>query len=567
MLKKTLIFTALIAFAISPFLPTVQANVGAWKDNVVEATWDYDLYRVERLSTVSTMEGPFELGGAVYFTEPAKSCKGAICDKVDITIYKDGRSFLIVDANDNISDKAWRTAQDDRFVFRTPSADAKNWFVVSEYNAETKTITKLLEPIKTPDEVSFMTLATDGTRVYTSMLQTDPKTSAIESKLSVHDYASDYNRKDFAFTLLAPWQEILDVYEDNVLAKFHFNDGSQQLVVINERARTVTEVPQSWGEAHETILAAHFLANGNIQFFKNYRMFTYAIGDKNAVEPGGAVLNWSVNLDNAYQVANHRMAWINEDDDLYVSDVGGVMNFGKVVNKEFALTKNAVYFHGLNGYVGFNFDTRSWAKHAFLVTNQKDDVLIGVDDKNNIWYENTSTGRVLNVGFGTSPFLTDRNQALFRGMDAEIYQVSFGAILDLAPKQIQAYKAFNEPTIYLVSNNKIWSVPTPSVFLSWFDSYNKVTGVSSATLSAYKQLYVNAGNANYAPGTKIKSTANARVYVVGTDGALHWVTSETVANSIWGTRWNKGIITLRPEGLWNYQMGSDVNSMNEIKSI
>lgn len=567
MLKKTLILGALIAIAVSPILPSVHADAGQWKDWIAEASWDYDQYKVERLATVSDMQGPFELGGAVYFTQPAKSCKGIVCDKVDVTVYADGKSYLIADVNDQISQKDWATAQNDRFVFRTPSSDLKNWFTVSEYNPETKAITKLIEPVKGSDELSFLSLATEGSRVYTSMLHTDAKTSAIESKLSVHDSSTGYDRKDFTFTLSAPWQEILDVSGDNVLAEFHFKDASKQLIIVNERARTVTEVPQSWGESHESLVAAHFLADGSVQFFKNYRMFTYTLGDKKSVEPGGAVLNWNVDLEDAYQVANQRMAWINDQDYLYVSDVDGVSNYGKVLNREFALTQDNVYFHGVNGYVGYNFQSHTWSNHVFLVKHEFEDVVIGTDAKNNIWYENTATGRVLNVGFGTDPVLSSRTNGMFRGVDGELYQVTFSSILDLAPKQMQAYKATGNPTIYLVSNNKMWAVPSESVFFSYFQSFDQVQTVSPATLAAYKQLNVDAGTATYASGTRLKSTASARVYLVGADGALHWVTSEAVANSIWGSRWNKGIISANPEHLWNYKMGSDVNSKNEIKSI
>ena len=567
MLRKTLIFGALLAIAVSPILPTVRADAGQWKDLISEASWEYDSYQVERLATYANMQGPFELGGVVYFTQPAKSAKGAVTDKVDVTIFKDGQSFLLTDVNDGITEKVWSIAQDDRFVFRTPSTDENNWFVVSEFNPVTKLFTELLQPVKTADELSFMTLATDGDRVYTSMLHTDGKTSAVESKLSVHDYASGYNRRDFTFTLSAPWQEILDVREDNVLTEFHFNDGSKQLIIVNERARSVTEIPQSWGEAHESLVAAHFLADGSVQFFKNYRMFTYQLGDEKSVEPGGALLDWSVDIDEAFQVANHRMAWVNPDNILYVSDVNGVSNFGKVVNREYALTSDDIYFRGLDGYTGFNFATRTWTNEVFLVKDQKDDVQIGIDYENNIWYKNTSTNRLLNIGFGNDPLLTERDHAIFRGADNNIYQVTFAASLDIAPSNVEAYKAFGEPTIFLVSNNKIWTVPNESTFYSWFNSFDQVTEVTPATLSVYKDLYENVGTANYAPGTRVKSTANARVYVVGQDGQFHWVTSETVANSIWGTRWNKVINSVTPDQIWNYQIGTEVNSSNQIKTI
>ncbi len=566
MLKKTLIFGALIAMALSPLLPTVRADAGSWTDLTSEASWDYGSYQVSRLASVSSMQGPFELGGVVYFTQPVQNAKTGVYDKVDVTIVKNNQRLLIKDVNDSITKQGAALALDDRFIYRTP-ADADHWFTVSEFNPETKVSTQLIQPSKYADELSVMTLAVDNARVYTAMLHTDKDSKAVESKLSVFDSALNAERRDLTFMLTAPYQNILDVQGDNILAEFHFNDGSKQLIVIDQRTQKVTAVPGSWGEAHETLVGAHLMPNSVVEYFKDYRMYTYSVGDKDSVEPGGALLNWSMNVNDAYQISHNRMAWLNPDNILYVSDMDGVSNYGNVLNQEFNLTSNGIYFHGTEGYKGYNFDSKVWTKESFLVKDQNGDVQIGTDSAKNIWYKNSTSGREITVGFGTNPLLTDREHAMFRGNDGKVYEVTLGALLDLLPKQIQAVKASNASTVYLIANNKIWTVRDMATLNTWIKSFKEVTVVSPATMAAYKANNEDAGSANFAPGTRMKSSESNKVYVVGQNGQLHWVTTETVANSIWGNRWNQGIMTVQPNVIWNYQIGTDVGSANEIKTI
>src|SRR3989339_912050 len=512
MLKKSLIFSALIALALSPLLPSVRADEGQWTDLTSEASWDYSSYQVARLASVSTMQGPFKLGGVVYFTQPAQSCQAGICDKIDVTIVQNNQRFTLKDVNDSLTQTGAPLALGDRFIYRTP-ADKDHWFTVSQYDPQTRQSTQLTQPSKYADELSVTSLAVDQHRIYTSMLHTDKETSAIESKLSVFDTELGVERRDFTFMLKTPWQKILDVQEDLVLAEFHFDDASKQLVVVNERTKQVTAVPGSWGESHESIVGAHLLSNGAVGYFKNYRMFTYQMGDAQSVEPGGALLNWSMDVNNAYQISHNRMAWLSTDDVLYVSDTDGVSNYGSVVNQEFSLTPTGIYCRGAEGYKGYTFDSKVWTKESFLVKDQQNDVQVGTDASKNIWYKNLTSGRVMAVGFGTNPQLTDSGHALFRGTDGRVYEVSFGALLDLQPKQVEIVKSSDASTVYLISNNKIWTVRDMTTLNTWVTSFKEVNSVSPATMAAYKANNEDAGSANFDPGTRMKSSASNRVYV------------------------------------------------------
>ena len=57
------------------------------------------------------------------------------------------------------------------------------------------------------------------------------------------------------------------------------------------------------------------------------------------------------------------------------------------------------------------------------------------------------------------------------------------------------------------------------------------------------------------------------MYVIGSDYKLHWITSETVAHDIYGSDWNKGIVSVKDTSLWKYATGSDVSSSDDVRSI
>jgi len=91
--------------------------------------------------------------------------------------------------------------------------------------------------------------------------------------------------------------------------------------------------------------------------------------------------------------------------------------------------------------------------------------------------------------------------------------------------------------------------------------------VSQATIDAYLSSYEFRGDLKIAPGTRVKATTSTKVFVVGSDYKLHWITSETVANDIYGSGWNQGIVEVNDTYLWKYATGDDVNSSDDVRSI
>lgn len=570
MLKKTIILTFALAIAVCPLLPKVFADSGAWKPTVANAAWDYGTYRVERMALDSDAEGPYQFNDAVFVVETAESCQSPdTCESVDMTMLKDGKSLEILDATNRVTDAFWHIAQDGRFIYMVSANTGSTWGTVYEYDAVNGTVATLTDLTRASNSLAFMTFATDGDRIYTSTLQKEKVTGDVGSALSVYDYGSGFTRNDFTYQLTAPWQEIVDVYDGLALVKFEFSGGFEQLWLINQTARSMEAIPDTWTENGADILGAHFLSDGSVRYFRNYRLWSYMPGrDETPVDAGGAFLSWFVPAQDAIQINGDRMAYIDDENGLYLSDTSGVRKLGVATDGVFNLTSNALYFQNLEGeYVGYNFVDKTFETRNYHVTDSQDGILVGVDKVGDVWYENTTNGYLLNVGYGGTPMLSDSEHAYWRGVDGNIYEATFSPILDLERPQAQVYSAYGSKAVYLVSGDDMWLVPSPEVYHTWFDSWDKIVRVSPATINAYLHRHDFKGDLKFAAGTRVMTATSPRVYVVGSDYELHWITTETVANEIYGAGWNKGIVVVNDTYLWKYANGVDVDSGDDVRSI
>jgi hypothetical protein len=569
-LKKPLVIAIAVAVLVSPFLPSAFADSGEWSDTMAEAAWDYDFYQVQRLE-LEGVDGPYQFADVLFVTEGSDKCEfEESCNLVDVTILSDGQEFLIEGVADTIESDFWHTAQDDRFIFRVPSEDDIDWGTVYEFDTASGSLSELMVIERNDADLAFMTFATDGDRVYTSILTAEDETGEVEAQLSVFDLESGYERDDFSYTLTAPWQEIEDVQDGISLVKFQFSGGFEQLWLIDQTARSMEAIPGTWTEEPGDIVGAHFTSDGVVHYFQNYHLYSFEPGvDEVPVDAGGAFLSWFADsAEDVVQIVGDVMAYIDDENGLYVRDLTGVSKFGVALDGDFTLESDAIHFQNDQGeYVSYTFETGEWMTRAYQVTDAHDDILVGIDANGNVWYENVTTEYLMNVGFGSDPLLTDREHAYWVGEDSATYEVTFLPLLDLERADVEAFTTVSSSDVYLVSGSQMWLVPDENVYFSWFTSWDDTLVVSEATLDVYHSLYAFEGDLKFAPGTRVKAATSPRVYVVGSDYKLHWITSETIADEIFGNDWNVGIIEVNATSLWSYGSGANVTSGEDVKTI
>ncbi len=570
-LKKPLVIAIAVAVLVSPFLPSAFADSGEWSNTMAEAAWDYDFYQVQRLE-LDNADGIYQFADVTFVTEISDACEDeGNCNLVDVTILSDGQELTVEGVSDTITSDFWHTAQDDRFIFRVPTEDNVDWGTIYEFDPATGSLGELMVIDRNDSDLSFMTFATDGDRIYTSVLVAEDGTGEVEAQLSVFDLETGYERDDFTYTLTAPWQEIEDVQDGLALVKFQFSGGFEQLWLIDQTARQMEAIPETWTEEPGEILGAHFTSDGVVYYFQNYQLFSYNPSvDEVPVEAGGAYLSWFADsADEAVQTIGDYMAYIDDENGLYVRDLSGVSKFGVALYGSFTLESDAIYFQNDAGeYVSYTFATGEWETRTYHVTDSNEDILVGIDANGDIWYENQTTKFLMNVGFGDEPvYLSDIDHAYWVGDDGATYQVTFLPLLDLERADVEAYTSASSADVYLVSGSQMWLVPDENVYFSWFSSWDQMNEVSDATIDAYFSVYEFEGDLKFAPGTRVKAATSPRVYVVGSDYKLHWITSETAAGEIFGDDWNIGIVEVNATTLWSYGSGSHVESGEDVKTI
>lgn len=99
--------------------------------------------------------------------------------------------------------------------------------------------------------------------------------------------------------------------------------------------------------------------------------------------------------------------------------------------------------------------------------------------------------------------------------------------------------------------------PSLAVYETWYHNFDDVAYIDADNLANF-QL---GANVTVRPGTKlVKIQSNTKVYAVGTDATLHWVTTEALAERLYGADWSTRVIDI-PDTFWtNYTVGDPVTT-------
>lgn len=564
MLKKILITIATIAMAAQPVVPaTVQADSGTWTYIQSIAAWSYDDYKVERLDYSGNFMGPMSIGDDVVIAKSSQQCYPTTgCERYDLYSLRDGMQLFVGNVPIEAVNEQRYYANNEEFVY-IDANDLENdrWNVV-QVDLDNGDEEIIIEDVFI-DGVTDIDVMKDGDDYYfnPSLNWNDHNgyTNAV-----VYHYDDPTNSAEM---VTDHWQqqrdEVQDVSNGLIISKVTYDSGYKQLWIYDTTTDPVQmeAIKDTWTPENEDILGAHFRADGKIEFFDMYQRYIY---DGEKTEAQGDNLSWYHSHEEALQVVNGRMAWLDPQDGLHVSGADVELDLGTIgYPTKFTLTDDALFYASDDSGKKYDFATETTTTYPFVVTDALNDAVVGEDSTGSIWYYNSVTEREINLGFGTNAVISDDMHVYWYGIDGGVYEGTLSLNAMTETSEIRAVKTVGSSRTYLVLDNEAYWIQNDSVFFSWFDSWSDTETVSSAEFNSFDYK----GDAFYAPGSRLKLVGDPKVYMVGTDGKLHWITTQLIAYNIYGPSWNKGIIEITQQDLTGLSFSSSISDESEVRSI
>ena len=111
---------------------------------------------------------------------------------------------------------------------------------------------------------------------------------------------------------------------------------------------------------------------------------------------------------------------------------------------------------------------------------------------------------------------------------------------------------------YLGVDGRRYVFPNEKTFKSWFPIAPTVRTIPAAEMASYPL----GGNVTYRPGVRmLKIQTDPKIYAVGKNGLLRHVTSEAVAEGLYGPAWNTHIDDISEAFFVNYRVGPAIASV------
>lgn len=112
---------------------------------------------------------------------------------------------------------------------------------------------------------------------------------------------------------------------------------------------------------------------------------------------------------------------------------------------------------------------------------------------------------------------------------------------------------------YCGANGKRYVFPNDRIYFTWYSDFKNVTTITSEQLATIPL----GGNVTYRPGVKmVKVESVPNVYAVDKGGVLRWITSPSIAMTLYGKNWAKQVDDLSIAFFGNYKTGDPVLQIN-----
>ena len=126
-------------------------------------------------------------------------------------------------------------------------------------------------------------------------------------------------------------------------------------------------------------------------------------------------------------------------------------------------------------------------------------------------------------------------------------------------------KIESNPAVYYLGNdNKRYVFPNEQIYFSWYKNFDAVMTVSGSDMASI----AIGGNIHYRPGIQlVKLKTDPKVYSVGLNGILRWVTTEEIAQEIYGPSWATLVHDLPEAFFQDYQIEKPIQESYEYHPL
>ncbi len=120
-------------------------------------------------------------------------------------------------------------------------------------------------------------------------------------------------------------------------------------------------------------------------------------------------------------------------------------------------------------------------------------------------------------------------------------------------------KLADRTTVYMIgADEKRHAFPNSTVYESWFygENFSTVVEVDAEIMASYAL----GDNMTMRPGSLVKIQTDPKVYAVEPDATLRWITTEALAEDLYGEDWNQAIVDVADTFWLNYTVGNAIEA-------
>ena len=129
-----------------------------------------------------------------------------------------------------------------------------------------------------------------------------------------------------------------------------------------------------------------------------------------------------------------------------------------------------------------------------------------------------------------------------------------------SPASGDLVKGSSSAVYYVTTDGKRLAFPNEAAYFSWYADFSGVKMISDDDLAALPL----AGLVTMRPGVEIvKTESSSKVYAVSHGGTLRWITTEAIAQTIFGADWINKIVTISDAFLTAYKYGIDITGAGQ----